>query len=137
MWRAPVCARARACVCVTVVRARIWGSTVVYTINPDVAQHVVSVGFRKGAFHKGEYMRNKYRPWLGDGIFTSDGEAWKKQRAFAKALFHSVNMQEHVHVFQTTADTLVARLGGIVDGNGSGSATIDMQDYFLRCECDG
>jgi len=104
---------------------------IVFSIDPAVAHHLVHTGFRKGTYAKGDFIRNKYRPWLGDGIFTSDGEAWKKQRSFAKYLFHSTNMAEHVKVFHSVAQRLCERLEGL-GASLSGGAEINMQDYCMR-----
>ena len=82
------------------------------------------------------------QPWLGDGIFTSNGEAWKKQRAFAKELFHSASMRDHVAVFLDTAKDLADRIDGLVQASGvpTGSPTagevVDVQELFMRYTLD-
>ena len=74
-------------------------------------------------------MRNKFKEWLGDGIFASDGAQWKKQRAFAKELFHSVQLNSHAAVFHRHAHQLCDRLTELSKED----SMIDMQDYCMRC----
>ena len=58
------------------------------------------------------------------------------QRAFAKELFHSVNMKHHVETFDAVARRLADRFDGLIAtaraADGAASAVIDVQDYFMR-----
>ena len=73
--------------------------------HPDLVRHVLQE--RQQIYRKGlEYELMK--PLLGDGLLTSDGALWKRQRRLAQPAFH----REKLSAF---ADLMVTRAGALAD----------------------
>ncbi|MFI2652155.1 cytochrome P450 [Micromonospora fulviviridis] len=75
--------------------------------HPDTARHVLadnSANYRKGIglVHA--------RRALGDGLLTSEGELWRKQRKVIQPAFHPRRLAEHAGLIAAEADRLVDRL---------------------------
>ncbi len=80
----------------------VFGATAIHTCDPENFKHVFSAQFPK--FEMGPVRHAALGPLMGDGIFTSDGDAWNharrtikpsmtRQLSSAAPLFES-NMQE-------------------------------------------
>jgi cytochrome P450 len=58
-----------------------------YVISDPDIMHEVLVE-RADLFHKGELLKNAFRPFLGNGLLISEGDFWKRQRKLAQPAFH-------------------------------------------------
>ncbi len=54
--------------------------------HPDHVKHVLQDNHRN--YTKGFVLRNLLAPLLGDGLFTSEGEHWLRQRRLLQPVFH-------------------------------------------------
>ncbi|KAF2269792.1 cytochrome P450 [Lojkania enalia] len=59
----------------------------VYTIQPENIKTVLSTNFTH--FHRPRTMPNALDPVMGQGVFTSNGEAWAHSRGLVRAQFSS------------------------------------------------
>ena len=70
-----------------VVRMRFFYLSVVFLYNPDHIEQVLSTNARN--FIKSRSLRTPFfRRLVGNGLLTSEGEEWKRQRRLAQPAFH-------------------------------------------------
>ena len=73
--------------------------------NPD---HIESVLVRNSAnFIKGRVFRSN-RLLLGDGLLTSEGGLWRRQRRLAQPAFHKDRVSSYMGTIQTLAESMAA-----------------------------
>ena len=60
--------------------------------SPDTVEQVL-VSRNDRYERKSPYMRKALEPLLGDGLFISDGETWRKRRAIEAPAFSSANLR--------------------------------------------
>ncbi|VVJ20381.1 Cytochrome P450-related protein [Amycolatopsis camponoti] len=90
-----------------VVRIAI-GPKAMYLVNhPDLAKHVLADNAAN--YHKGIGLQEARRA-LGDGLLTSDGDTWKKQRRTIQPVFQPKRISRQAAVVASEVDTLVQRL---------------------------
>lgn len=84
------------------------GPVVLYFFNhPDHAKHVLADN--SANYHKGFGLAQAKRA-LGDGLLTSEGELWRKQRKIIRPAFHNRRIAQHAGIIAEEAELLVARL---------------------------
>jgi len=99
------------------VRVRVGPKTLYIFNHPDYARHVLA---DNGAnYHKGIGLIQARRA-LGDGLLTSEGELWRKQRKTVQPVFQQKRIAEQAGIIAQEAANLVGRLrahegGGPVD----------------------
>lgn len=81
--------------------------------HPDSAKHVLADNAAN--YHKGIGLVHARRA-LGDGLLTSEGELWRKQRKVIQPAFQSKRIAEQAGVIAQEAGRLVERLKGHVGG---------------------
>src|SRR3954449_5803961 len=97
-----------------VVRIAI-GPKAMYLVNhPDLAKHVLADNAAN--YHKGIGLQEARRA-LGDGLLTSDGETWRKQRRTIQPVFQPKRISRQAAVVASEVDAVIKRLGG-ADGAG-------------------
>lgn len=79
-------------------------------------------------FGKGEYMHNACSPFLGDSIFTTDGQLWQKSRALIRPMFSSARVRD-IDIFSNWTDVMIAKLPGT-------GRTVDICNLFYRMTLD-
>jgi cytochrome P450 len=90
-----------------VVRIAI-GPKAMYLVNhPDLAKHVLADNAAN--YHKGIGLQEARRA-LGDGLLTSDGETWRKQRRTIQPVFQPKRISRQAAVVASEVDALVQRL---------------------------
>jgi cytochrome P450 len=67
-----------------------------FLLHPDDVKHVLHENFAN--YVKGPIVHDNLMDLLGDGIFTTDGELWKKQRQAASHLFKKRLLDNAVRV---------------------------------------
>ena len=67
-------------------------------------------------FPKSRMMANMLELLLGDSIFVSNGEVWKRQRRMMDPAFEGVRVKVVFDLMMQAADALTARLDAIADG---------------------
>ena len=105
-------------------RVNFSGQQVVVVHTPELVEDLLSAGFKAGLFGKGSGTFAAFSPFLGRGIFTSNGERWKGQRDFASYLFHGTNLKQYLDIFNTETNNLVSVL--------LSKKTHDIQNLFFR-----
>jgi cytochrome P450 len=58
-------------------------------------------------FHKGSIMKRAFTPFLGQGLLTSDGEFWKRQRKLAQPAFHPRRVETYGEVMVQHTDRML------------------------------
>ncbi|KAJ7514497.1 hypothetical protein O6H91_23G046500 [Diphasiastrum complanatum] len=106
-------------------------SAYTYTVDPVLVEHILKNNFSN--YPKGEAFYEKMEVFLGDGIFNSDGEIWKRQRKTASFEFSSKNLRDFsTVVFRRHA----LQLSQIVSHSADTREPIEMQDLFARLTLD-
>ncbi|UOX89475.1 cytochrome P450 [Amycolatopsis sp. FBCC-B4732] len=90
-----------------VVRIAI-GPKAMYLVNhPDLAKHVLADNAAN--YHKGIGLQEARRA-LGDGLLTSDGETWRKQRRTIQPVFQPKRISRQAGIVATQVEALIERL---------------------------
>ncbi|MFI5929079.1 cytochrome P450 [Micromonospora sp. NPDC051543] len=84
-----------------------------YLNHPDFAKHVLADN--SDNYHKGLGLAQAKRA-LGDGLLTSEGEIWRKQRAAMKPVFQNRRIAQQAGAVAEEAGRLVERLRSRRDG---------------------
>ena len=60
-------------------------------------------------YRKSHFLRNLLGPLLGEGLLTSEGEVWRRQRRIAAPAFHRARIGEFVATMQASTRAMLAR----------------------------
>jgi cytochrome P450 len=94
------------------VRYRMGPKTLYYFNHPDHAKHVLHDNPLN--YHKGMGLAEARRV-LGDGLLTSEGELWRKQRGTIGPAFRRDRLAEFAGLIVSEADALIGRLEAHAD----------------------
>ncbi|HEV2886396.1 MAG TPA: cytochrome P450 [Jatrophihabitans sp.] len=89
------------------VRISIGPKTLYFFNNPEYAKHVLADN--AGNYHKGIGLVQAKRA-IGDGLLTSDGPLWRKQRKMIQPVFQAKRIAQQAGVIAAEASRLVERL---------------------------
>ncbi|XP_031477381.2 cytochrome P450 704B1 [Nymphaea colorata] len=102
-----------------------------YTTHPSNVEHILKTNFHN--YPKGDKYHSCMEVLLGDGIFNSDGEMWRKQRKTASFEFASRNLRD----FSTTVFREYAlKLSHILCLLSKNNQQIDVQELLMRMTLD-
>ncbi len=90
-----------------VVRLRFFNRSVCLVNNPAVIEHVLATGarkFRKTMGYRTPFMRRLF----GNGLLTSEGEHWTKQRRLAQPAFHRDRINAYARQVVEFTDEMVS-----------------------------
>ncbi|HET6285653.1 MAG TPA: cytochrome P450 [Amycolatopsis sp.] len=90
-----------------VVRIAIGPKTMYLVNHPELAKHVLADNAAN--YHKGIGLQEARRA-LGDGLLTSDGDVWKKQRRTIQPVFQPKRIARQASVVANEVEGLVKRL---------------------------
>ena len=99
-----------------VVRARFFYVTAYFLYHPDDIEYVVSTNAKN--FVKSMSLRsNFFQRLVGNGLLTSEGEIWKRQRRLAQPAFHRQRISAYGDVMVDYAQRMIAtwRAGEVRD----------------------
>jgi cytochrome P450 len=99
-----------------VVRARFFYVTAYFLYHPNDIEYVVSTNARN--FVKSMSLRsNFFHRLVGNGLLTSEGEMWKRQRRLAQPAFHRQRISAYGDVMVDYAQRMIAmwRAGEVRD----------------------
>jgi cytochrome P450 len=84
-----------------------FGPFPVYIANhPDVAHEVFVT--KADHFYKSRVTKQVMKSTVGDGLFTNDGDSWKRQRKLAQPAFHTKRIAAYADVMTQYASQLIA-----------------------------
>jgi enediyne biosynthesis protein E7 len=109
------------------VRLAIGPKTLNFFNHPDYAKHVLADN--SGNYHKGIGLHQARRA-LGDGLLTSEGELWHKQRKTIQPAFKPRRMAVQADAIAEEAAKLVARLRS-TEGTGPVNISAEMTGLTL------
>ncbi|CAK9320306.1 unnamed protein product [Citrullus colocynthis] len=111
----------------------IWfsGMDFLFTVDPSNINHILSVNFER--YPKGPDFKYIF-DILGDGIFNSDSDVWKKLRKTAYALVHDESFLQFLE--KTTLKKVKEGLVPILESVCENGLVLDLQDVFQRFSFD-
>ncbi|XP_031477299.1 cytochrome P450 86B1-like [Nymphaea colorata] len=98
------------------------------TCDPRNTEYILKVNFDN--FPKGDEFCSIFSDLMGNGIFNSDSESWKKQRRMANSLVHSKAFRGFMA--RTTQHIVRHQLVPVLSSLARSSSSFDMQDVLLR-----
>lgn len=99
---------------------------VILTADPENIKAILATQFHD--YGKGENFNKDWHDFLGDSIFTTDGEQWHNSRQLIRPQFIKDRLSD-IKVFEKHVDVLLPILGG----NGQ---AVDVADLFFRYTLD-
>ena len=113
------------------IHVHVLGNTI--TSNPENVEHILKTRFHN--YPKGKPFSTLLGDLLGNGIFNSDGEAWKFQRKMASLELGSVAIRSYA--LEIVNEEIQNRLIPILaSGSGAENRILDLQDILQRFSFD-
>ncbi|HEY6259357.1 MAG TPA: cytochrome P450 [Xanthobacteraceae bacterium] len=75
--------------------------------KPEYIEHVLLTNHAN--YRKSHFIRNLLGPLLGNGLLTSEGELWRRQRRIAAPAFHARRVGEFVATMGACTETMLVR----------------------------
>ncbi|OBT66685.1 hypothetical protein VE03_03950 [Pseudogymnoascus sp. 23342-1-I1] len=123
------------------VESRPASQRVILTADPENIKAILATQFSD--FGKGKPFHNDWKAFLGDSIFTTDGDAWHASRQLIRPQFIKDRVSD-LHTFEKHVQTLMTAIanGGVegmpgvaTDGVAQGRV-VDVSDLFFRYTLD-
>jgi cytochrome P450 len=124
------------------VEGRILNQRVVFTADPENIKAILATQFAD--YGKGEPFHKEWQAFLGDSIFTTDGQQWHTSRQLIRPQFTRDRVSD-LHCFESHIQTFFRAManGGPLNGENqpvdmaSGDGKIfDISDLFFRYTLD-
>ena len=84
-----------------VVSLRVAGTDAVQLSHPDHVEYVLADNF--GNYRKGEFYRSELE-LLGEGLLTSEGDLWRRQRSLIGPIFHPNRIERYAEIMVEFAE---------------------------------
>lgn len=94
----------------------------IFTADPENIKAILAAQFED--YGKGETFHQDWKPFLGDSIFTTDGDDWKKSRNLIRPQFIKSRVSD-LDIFERHVHVLLSK----IKGRGQ---QIDISALFLR-----
>ncbi|CAG9939299.1 unnamed protein product [Clonostachys rosea f. rosea IK726] len=124
------------------VEARVLDKRVVFTADPENIKAILATQFHD--FGKGEPFHKEWSDFLGDSIFTTDGEQWHASRQLIRPQFTRDRVSD-LHCFESHMKILFRAIDNcgplsshdqeVKPGSGNGRV-FDISDLFFRYTLD-
>ena len=101
---------------------RLLNQEVLATIEPENVKSILSLDFK--SYELGDERKRVMTPFLGEGIFTTDGPAWQHSRELLRPNFARAHLVENLEVFERHLQQLMRSIPK--DGS-----PIDLQELFV------
>ena len=111
------------------VRYRFGPVTAHMVLHPDDVKHVLQEN--NANYVKGRGIR-RLRLLLGDGLLSSEGDLWRRQRRLAQPAFHPKRVAQLVGTMVTSTETMLAEWAPRIGTNG----TLDVASEMMRLTLD-
>ena len=98
----------------------------VFTADPENIKAILATQFDD--YGKGEPFHNDWKDFLGDSIFTTDGERWHRSRQLIRPQFVKSRVTD-LEIFETHVEKLFSKIGGQ-------GQEIDISEHFYRFTLD-
>ena len=98
------------------------GERVVLTADPENIKAILATQFKD--YGKGEQFRKDWHAFLGNGIFTTDGQLWHNSRQLIRPQFIKDRLSD-IDIFEEHAQVLMSKIG-----RGQEIDTLDMMFRF-------
>ncbi|KAK8154889.1 putative cytochrome 52A4 [Phyllosticta citrichinensis] len=108
------------------VESRLGGMRMIFTADPENIKAILAAQFHD--FGKGERFNREWHDFLGDSIFTTDGDAWYQGRQMLRPLFLKDRISD-LELHEKHVQVLMEHFGG--DGQ-----TVDIMDLLFRFTLD-
>ncbi|TEA12492.1 Cytochrome P450 52A13 [Colletotrichum sidae] len=121
---------------------RILGMRIVFTADPENIKAILATQFSD--YGKGEPFHEEWREFLGDSIFTTDGDQWHASRQLIRPQFIKDRVSD-LQCFESHIQTLFKAIanGGALEGEGHvvdmgavDGKVLDVSDLFFRYTLD-
>ncbi|MEL6864902.1 MAG: cytochrome P450 [Bacteroidota bacterium] len=100
------------------------------TIEPDLIQHVLQKQHRR--YCKSEVQTEKLQAFVGQGLLTSDGAYWLKQRRLIQPGFHRSKLSALTKIMQEQIDSYLKRFDQLAES----VATFDISHKMMELAFD-
>jgi cytochrome P450 len=108
------------------VDSRVAGERFLFTIDPENVKALLAAQFSD--YGKGEIFHNDWKDFLGDSIFTTDGELWHTSRQLIRPQFIKDRVSD-LAIFEKHVKILI----GLIPNDGQ---EVDISDLFFRYTLD-
>jgi len=108
------------------MHTKVFFTDMIQTIEPENIKTIMAVNFEHWSL--GDRRKDAFTPLLGDGIFTTDGPAWKHSRELLRPNFTQAQVAD-----LDSFEIHVARLIKAIPKDGS---TVNLQDLFFQLSMD-
>ena len=109
------------------IQLAVLGQRVVVTSEPEILKTVLALEFKSFCLPDG---RKKIMvPFLGEGIFTTDGVAWQHSRDMLRPIFVRSQLVEDLEMFER-------RVNHLIEAIPKDHSTVDLQILFFRFTLD-
>src|SRR5690606_199950 len=106
------------------VRLKIGPKSVYLVSDPALFQHILRDQVK--IYRKSPFLYNAAKPMVGEGLLTSEGERWLRQRRMIQPYFHRHRIAQFSHMMtDVVADTM--RLW-----DASGETSVDIGAYMAQ-----
>lgn len=106
------------------VRLKIGPKSVYLVSDPALFQHMLRDQVK--IYRKSQFLYNAAKPMVGEGLLTSEGETWLRQRRMIQPYFH----RQRIAVFaRMMTDVITATMGA---WDASGETNIDLGAYMAQ-----
>ncbi|KAF5822999.1 putative abieta-7,13-dien-18-ol hydroxylase [Helianthus annuus] len=103
----------------------------IYTTDPVLVEYILKTNFQN--YGKGTHVHNLLEDFLGDGIFTVDGDEWQEQRKLSSHEFSTKVLRDFSCVtFRKNA----VKLGNIFLEAAKSNQVVDINDLFMKATAD-
>ncbi|KAI9886373.1 MAG: hypothetical protein M1823_001827 [Watsoniomyces obsoletus] len=110
------------------IEVNLGGERHIVTDEPEIIKTILTTQFSD--FGKGQQFHHDWHDFLGDSIFTTDGDAWHKSRQLIRAQFVKDRVSD-LQTFEHHSKILLSMMAGEKDG-----ASVDVKELFFRYSLD-
>lgn len=85
-----------------------FGNSVIFSRNPKVAQHLLQKNQKN--YHKSPIQTKDVAKYVGNGLLTTNGEHWQKQRKLIQPAFHKKQLEKLMDSINAAIQTEIKRI---------------------------
>ena len=94
----------------------------IFTADPDNIRAILATQF--GDYGKGDPFHEDWKDFLGDSIFTTDGDQWSESRSLLRPLFIKTRVRDF-EIFERQTQKLINLIG-------TQGQQVDISQLFYR-----